>query len=102
MPEAARFQMVEALKPVDRAVLGHEGNIYDILDEIRPDIIAIGYDQVHSEERIVAECRKRGVATKVLRLPKFEGELGGERKNVRKGAGGRARGERVGEVEGGP
>src|SRR5256885_9042397 len=30
MPEAARFQMVEALKPVDRAVLGHEGNIYEI------------------------------------------------------------------------
>src|SRR2546426_12807817 len=76
--------MVEALKPVDRAVLGHEGNIYDILDEIRPDIIAIGYDQVHSEERILAECRKRGLATKVLRLPKFEGDLVGTRKIVRK------------------
>src|SRR5437879_8223849 len=84
MPEAARFQMVEALKPVDRAVLGHEGNIYDILDEIRPDIIAIGYDQVHSEERILAECRKRGLTTRVLRLPKFEGDLVGSRKNRRK------------------
>jgi FAD synthetase len=99
MPEAARFQMVEALKPVDRAVLGHEGNIYDILDEIRPDIIAIGYDQVHSEERILAECRKRGLATKVLRLPKFEGDLVGTRKIVRKVAEWLALQERLTKVE---
>src|SRR3989442_12738099 len=101
MPEAARFQMVEALKPVDRAVLGHEGNIYDILDEIRPDIIAIGYDQVHSEERILAECRKRGLTTKVFRLPKFEGDLVGTRKIVRKGAEWLALQERLDKVEGG-
>ena len=99
MPEAARFQMVEALKPVDRAVLGHEGNIYDILDEIRPDVIAIGYDQVHSEERIIAECRKRGLATKVLRLPKFEGDLVGTRKIVRKVAEWLALQERLDTVE---
>ncbi len=99
MPEAARFQMVEALKPVDHAVLGHEGNIYDILDEIRPDIIAIGYDQVHSEERILAECRKRGLATKVLRLPKFEGDLVGTRKIVRKVAEWLALQERLDRVE---
>ena len=83
-PEASRLQMVEALKPVDRAVLGHEGNIYDILEEILPDVIAIGYDQVHSEERILEECRKRGLDAKVLRLPKFEGDLVGTRKIVRK------------------
>ncbi|TLZ68665.1 MAG: FAD synthase [Methanobacteriota archaeon] len=99
MPESARFQMVEALKPVDRAVLGHEGNIYDILEEIRPDIIAIGYDQVHSEERILEECRKRGLATKVVRLPRFEGDLVGTRKIVRKVAEWLALQERLSEVE---
>src|SRR5439155_1741679 len=76
-PEDSRLQLVEALKPVDRAVLGHEGNIYDILDEIRPDVIAIGFDQVHDEDRILEECRKRGLSTKVVRLPKFEGDLDG-------------------------
>src|SRR3989475_1369849 len=99
MPEAARFQMVEALKPVDPAVLGHEGNIYDILDEIRPDIIAIGYDQVHSDERIVAECRKRGLTTKVLRLPKVEGDRVGTRKVGWKVGGGLARPGRLYTVE---
>jgi FAD synthetase len=47
MSEGSRVALVESLKPVDRAVLGHEGNIYEILDEIRPDVIALGFDQVH-------------------------------------------------------
>ena len=99
MPEASRLQMVEALKPVDRAVLGHEGNIYEILDEIRPDVVAIGFDQVHDEDRILEECRKRGLATNVVRLPKFEGDLDGTRKIVRKVAEWLALQERLSEIE---
>jgi len=99
MSEVSRVQMVEALKPVDRAVLGHQGNIYDILDEIRPDVIAIGFDQVHDENRIVEECRNRGLATKVVRLPKFEGDLDGTRKIVRKVAEWLALQDRLSEVE---
>ena len=98
-PEDSRLQLVEALKPVDRAVLGHEGDIYDILDEIRPDVIAIGFDQVHDENRILEECRKRGLSTKVVRLPKFEGDLDGTRKIVRQVAEWLALQERLSEVE---
>lgn len=82
--ESSRVELVAALKSVDRAVLGHEGNIYAILDEIRPDVIAIGYDQIHNEDRILEECRKRGLRTKVVRLPRIEGDLDGTRKIVRK------------------
>ncbi|HKZ98676.1 MAG TPA: adenylyltransferase/cytidyltransferase family protein [Thermoplasmata archaeon] len=83
-PEASRVAMVAALKPVDRAVLGHEGDIYEILDELRPDIIVLGYDQAHREDRILEECRKRGLATKVVRLPRSEGDLDGTRRIVRR------------------
>jgi FAD synthetase len=82
--EQSRLQMVSALKPVDRAVLGHEGDIYAILDEIRPDIIVLGFDQVHNEEKVLEECRKRNLRTSVVRLPKFEGDLDGTRKIVRR------------------
>lgn len=98
-PESSRVQMVEALKPVDRAVLGHEGNIYEILDEIRPDVVAIGFDQVHSEQRVLEECRSRGLSTRVVRLPRFEGDLDGTRKIVRKVAEWLALQERLDEVE---
>ena len=84
-PESNRLEMVGALKPVDRVVLGNEGDIFEILDEIRPDIIAIGYDQVHNEEKIREECKRRGLPrTKVVRLPKFEGDLDGTRKIVQR------------------
>ncbi len=81
--EDQRREMVAALKPVDRAVLGNEGNIYDILSEIKPDVIALGYDQAHDEKRILEECRKRGLEhTKVVRLPMFESDLDGTRKII--------------------
>ena len=101
MGEASRVQLLAALKPVDRAVLGHEGSIYEILDEIRPDVIALGFDQIHNEEKVLEECRKRGLATKVVRLPKFEGDLDGTRKIVRKVAEWLALQEKLQVVEGG-
>ena len=100
--EEQRVQLVAALKPVDRAILGHEGgSIYDILEEIQPDVIALGFDQIHDEERIVEECRRRGLRTRVVRLPKFEGDLDGTRKIVRKVAEWLALQEKLQAVEGG-
>ncbi len=99
MPEKSRLEMVEALKPVDRAVLGNEGNIYEILGDIRPDVVALGFDQAHQEERILEECRRRGLATRVVRLARFEGDLDGSRKIVRKVAEWLALQERLGQVE---
>ena len=84
-PEQSRVELVDSLKPVDRAVLGNEGNIFAILDTIRPDVIALGFDQVHNEDRILEECRKRGLSrTRVVRLAKSEGDLNGTRKIVRR------------------
>ncbi len=100
MGEASRVQLVAALKPVDRALLGHEGSIYDILEEVRPDIIALGYDQIHNEDKILEECRRRGLKARVVRLPRFEGDLDGTRKIVRKVAEWLALQERLKQVEG--
>jgi FAD synthetase len=85
VPEAQRVEMVAALKPVDRAILGNEGNIYEILEEVRPDVIALGFDQAHDEARILDECRARGMGkTRVVRLPRFVGDLDGTRKIIQK------------------
>jgi FAD synthetase len=80
--EASRVAMVAALKPVDVALLGHEGDIYEILAEVRPDVIVLGHDQSHREDRILEECRRRGLATKIVRLPRSDGDLDGTRKIV--------------------
>jgi len=68
MPEHIRREMVEALKPVDRAVLGSTTDIYATVEDLRPDIIALGYDQRFNEHEVEAECARRGVPAKVVRL----------------------------------
>ena len=45
-----RRRMVEGLKPVDEAIIGNPPDvpIFDILPHVKPDIIALGYDQEHA------------------------------------------------------
>lgn len=66
--EKLRRDMVQALKCVDLALLGSETNIFETVAKVRPNIIALGYDQKHSEKVLVEESSKRGVDVKVIRL----------------------------------
>ncbi|HEV2230939.1 MAG TPA: adenylyltransferase/cytidyltransferase family protein [Thermoplasmata archaeon] len=68
VPETLRREMVEALKPVDRAILGSPTDIYATVVSERPDIIALGFDQHFDEHEVERECARRGVNVKVVRL----------------------------------
>jgi FAD synthetase len=68
VPEESRRQMVEALKPVDMAVLGVTGDIYETVVKLKPDVIALGFDQKWDADVIRRECMARGVNVKVVRL----------------------------------
>jgi len=83
-PENMRMELVQALKPVDRAVMGYEDDMFRIIEEIGPDIIALGYDQAFDEERLRAEFDKRGISAKIVRLPHLDHDLNGTRKIIRK------------------
>ncbi len=84
IPENIRVAMVGSLKPVDRAILGGEGNIYDILSEVKPDIVALGYDQEFNPDEIVAEGKKRGLELKVVKVSQYsESEFNGTRKIIK-------------------
>lgn len=81
--EDARREMVEALAPVDYAVLGHKGDFYRVVEELAPDIICIGYDQPYKEDAIEAECARRGLTVKVVRLEHMDYDLDSTRKVVK-------------------
>ncbi|MCI4332081.1 MAG: adenylyltransferase/cytidyltransferase family protein [Thermoplasmata archaeon] len=68
VPEHLRRAMVEGLKPVDRAILGSTTDIYQTVVEVRPDLIALGHNQLWNEREVEAECARRGVPAKVVRL----------------------------------
>ena len=76
VPEQLRREMVEALKPVDRAVLGSPTDIYATVTEWKPEVIALGYNQMWNEREVAAECARRGVPVRVVRLgPRPHDEL---------------------------
>ncbi len=83
--EEMRREMIEALKPVDKAVLGDENDRYATVVALKPDIIALGYDQEIDEVKLAADLAERGLENiKVVRLPKFDSDLNGTRKIIRK------------------
>lgn len=83
-PEAMRVELVGALKPVDKAVLGREGDMYEVVAQLKPDVIALGYDQQFDEKKLEKELRTRGMKVKVVRLGKYEDDLNGTRKILQK------------------
>jgi len=80
-----RVKLVGELKPVDKAVLGYEDDRYKIVKELKPDIIALGFDQKHDEVEIIKDLNEHGMDVKVVRLEPFvEHDLDGTRKIIRK------------------
>jgi 3,4-dihydroxy 2-butanone 4-phosphate synthase len=73
--ERARREMVESLGIVDIAVLGYEADPIRIVQELRPDIIALGYDQSQSEKELEDSLRKHGIGAKIVRLRKRQGDI---------------------------
>ncbi|MFB6150346.1 MAG: adenylyltransferase/cytidyltransferase family protein [Haloarculaceae archaeon] len=78
VPGPQRREMVAALKPVDEARLGHREDIFAPIEEIRPDVIALGYDQHHDPDRIEATLADRGVDCDVRRASARESGEGAE------------------------
>jgi FAD synthetase len=83
-PELMRLELVQALKPVDRALLGKEGDMFQIVREVSPDIIVLGYDQAFDQKKLEAELAKRGLKVKVVRLSMYGEDLNGTRKIIKK------------------
>ncbi|ELY45725.1 adenylyltransferase/cytidyltransferase family protein [Natronorubrum tibetense] len=66
-PATQRRDVVDALEAVDEAILGHEEDIFVPIEEIDPDVIALGHDQHHDAAGIESELERRGIDCTVER-----------------------------------
>jgi FAD synthetase len=66
--EKLRKDLVTSLNFVDLALIGKEGTLYDTVEYVKPNVIALGYDQAHSEKEIAENCKKRNLNVQVIRL----------------------------------
>ncbi len=76
MDEKSRLAVVGALRAVNTAVLGNKikskEDIYKILNDIRPDVIVLGYDQMADEDRIKKFAASSGFSVRVVRLVPYK------------------------------
>ncbi len=83
LPDEHRLEMIQALKVVDHAVLGSETDIFEPLYEIKPDIIALGFDQYFDDADLRRKLADRGFDSEVVRIGKLNsGRLCSTRKIV--------------------
>jgi FAD synthetase len=72
MSEDQRCALVESLKVVDEAVLGVEHfDIGEVIKQIKPDVIALGYDQAEMENQVKQYVKAHKLPIRIVRIGKF-------------------------------
>ncbi|MCL5949344.1 MAG: FAD synthase [Candidatus Bathyarchaeota archaeon] len=72
MSEDQRCALVESLKVVDEAVLGYEKfDIGEVIEKIKPDVIALGYDQADMERDVKTYVANHKLPVEVVRIGRF-------------------------------
>jgi FAD synthetase len=86
MPENQRCALVESLKVVDCAILGFKDfDMGKVIEKLKPDVIAVGYDQEGVEGSLRKYIEERGLKIRIARIGKFgEDELNSSSKIKRK------------------
>ena len=68
VPEEQRRKVVEAIKYVDKAILGDREDIFKPIMELKPDVIVLGHDQHFNGKWLEEELKKRGLSCEVVRI----------------------------------
>ena len=59
---------MDCLSMVDLAIIGNENNIFETVKLVKPEIIALGYDQIHQEKFISDGCKRINLDVEIVRL----------------------------------
>ena len=72
LPEYERRKLVQALRVVDRAILGHKRlDLLGVLREVKPKMVTIGYDQSQIRRSVQRVIDKEKLPIRVMQIRKF-------------------------------
>ena len=69
--EDERVEHIKKLEIVDEVRLGYEGDKWEVIEEIKPDIIALGYDQDSYTKGLEKGMLDRKLKVKIVRLESY-------------------------------
>lgn len=70
-PEKDRLELLKHLDLIDEVRLGSKDNVYGLIKIIKPDVIALGYDQVAFTDKLADALREFKLKTKIVRLKPY-------------------------------
>ena len=73
--EEERVRFVSAEPLVGDACLGYLDDVYRVIEEIRPDVICLGYDQHVFADRLPEVLQQRGIVASIERLPGYKPDI---------------------------
>ena len=75
IPENQRLTLVKSLRVVDEAVLGFEEfDIGDVIQQIKPDVVALGYDQTQMLILVREYVTKHELQTQIVQIGRFDAD----------------------------
>lgn len=73
--ERMRMALVKKCKLIDRVVLSGVKTHISHIVKVRPDIIALGYDQKAYVKNLKKDLKNKGVSVKIMRLKPFKEKI---------------------------
>jgi len=70
--EETRMENLKGIEGVDKVILGHESSWYKRIEEVKPDIICLGYDQNSFSNNLDAILSNLGLDIEIIRLEPFK------------------------------
>lgn len=67
-----RMRIISEFEVVDEVLLGRTNDKYGLIEEVNPDVICLGYDQVIFTEKLEQELKKRKITAEIVRINSFE------------------------------
>ncbi|MCF7871746.1 adenylyltransferase/cytidyltransferase family protein [Candidatus Woesearchaeota archaeon] len=73
--QTKRMATVYECEDVDEVRIGEEGDKYKVIEEIKPDVICLGYDQTAFTDKLEEELKKRNILAKIIRIKSYIPEV---------------------------
>ncbi len=70
-----RKELVEAIGIVDKAIIGYDGDMFDIVAEENPDVLALGYDQKPGENKLKELLEEKEIFAEVKTMKPYRNDV---------------------------
>ncbi len=75
VPEDQRTALIQALRIVDKAILGFEEmDMEKVISDLKPDVVAFGHDQTDLKEKVQEIAQRKKLPLKIVQASKFSSE----------------------------